>query len=272
VDFSAPKRQCFPTNSTIQTSFLSKTPTQVVALRLLYLLVGATEKSVNVMQKERVIQLESPDPFKEEPHFDEEWTVLSARPVVPLEQVESSKSVKRIKLATAFVAAMILGAWVALMAVHFEKSPEPLTEQTAVKTEASPAQTQATEEQSDSEKVKQDSEDPDGGDNPVTTESGDQAEVGVAPKSEVTIEKVKNSPRRSDAAAAKDVPARVSDETRAPSAETSTDRSEDYPADRARLFDRWEERRARRVSRRDRRERQRRDLRRIDEIFEGTKP
>jgi len=224
------------------------------------------------MEKERAIQLESQDELNEEPHFDEEWTVLTARPVVPLQQVEVSKSTNRIKIAIAFVTAMILGAWVALMAVHFERSDAPATEQTAVKTEEAPAQTEVSEEPSAPDQVEHDANDSDEAANPAIT-SDDQSEPGIAPRSEAKVnEKVTHSPRRSDATVAKDIPAKVSDETAAPSVENPSDRSGDYTSDRARLFDQWEERRARRVWRRDRRERQKRDLRRIDEIFEGTRP
>ena len=224
------------------------------------------------MEKEQAIQSESNYPIKEEPHFDEEWTVLTARPVVPLGQVESRKSTNRIKLATAFVIAMILGAWVALMAVHFERSGA--LDQTAAKEETAPVQTQVTQDPSAAEETKQSSKDSDERENPVTSPD-DQPGPDIASKSEVAVpETSKNSRRRSDTAVAKDLPARVSAETAAASVEMTNDRAGNYPADRPRLVDQWEEHRARRV-RRDRREqayRHQRDLRRIDEIFEGTRP
>jgi len=223
------------------------------------------------MEKEQEIQSESSYPVKEEPHFDEEWTVLTARPVVPLGQVESRKSTNRIKLATAFVIAMILGAWVALMAVHFERSGA----QTAAKAETAPVETQVTQDPSAAEEIKQSANDSDEAENPVTS-SDDQQGSDIAPKSEVAVtEKSKNFRRRSDTAVAKELPAKVSDETEAASVEAASDRAGNYPTDRPRLVDQWEERRARRVWRRDRREqayRHQRDLRRIDEIFEGTRP
>jgi hypothetical protein len=46
-----------------------------------------------------------------EPHFDEEATILSARPVVPLHEIKAAKrSGKRLTFALALVAALIVGA------------------------------------------------------------------------------------------------------------------------------------------------------------------
>ena len=47
----------------------------------------------------------------EEPHFDEEATVLSARPVVPLEVVEAkSRSARRLLIGSAIAVALLIGA------------------------------------------------------------------------------------------------------------------------------------------------------------------
>ncbi|HYJ88534.1 MAG TPA: hypothetical protein VEW46_20880 [Pyrinomonadaceae bacterium] len=50
----------------------------------------------------------------DEPHFDEESTILSARPVVPLEVVEAkSRSVRNIFIGSAIVVALFIGAFAA---------------------------------------------------------------------------------------------------------------------------------------------------------------
>jgi type IV secretory pathway VirB10-like protein len=50
----------------------------------------------------------------EEPHFDEESTILSARPVVPLEVVEAkSRSLRRILIGSAIVVALLIGVFAA---------------------------------------------------------------------------------------------------------------------------------------------------------------
>jgi uncharacterized membrane protein len=52
----------------------------------------------------------------EEPHFDEEATLLSARPVVPLKVVEDkSRSLRRLVVGSAIVAALLIGAFAATL-------------------------------------------------------------------------------------------------------------------------------------------------------------
>ena len=64
----------------------------------------------------------------EQPHFDDERTVLTAQPVVPLEQIEAKvKHRRRWFLGSAFAVAMLLGAASALVSAYFKLrgAPEP---------------------------------------------------------------------------------------------------------------------------------------------------
>jgi hypothetical protein len=64
----------------------------------------------------------------QQPHFDDELTVLSAQPVVPLEQIEAKvKHRRRWFLGSAFAVAMLLGAASALVSAYFKlrSAPEP---------------------------------------------------------------------------------------------------------------------------------------------------
>jgi hypothetical protein len=66
--------------------------------------------------------------ISEQPHFDDESTVLSAQPVVPLEQLEAKvKHRRRWFLGSAFAVAMLLGAASALVSAYFKlrNAPEP---------------------------------------------------------------------------------------------------------------------------------------------------
>ena len=57
----------------------------------------------------------------EQPHFDDERTLLRARPVVPLEKIEAKvKHRRRWFLGSAFAVAMLLGAASALVSAYFK--------------------------------------------------------------------------------------------------------------------------------------------------------
>ncbi len=71
----------------------------------------------------------------EQPHFDDERTVQSARPVVPLEAIEAKvKHRRRWFLGSAFAVAMLLGAASALVSAYFKlrNAPEPEIETLSV--------------------------------------------------------------------------------------------------------------------------------------------
>ena len=70
-----------------------------------------------------------------QPHFDDELTVLSARPVVPLEKIEAKvKNRRRWFLGGAFAVAMLLGAASALVSAYLKlrNNPDPQIETLSV--------------------------------------------------------------------------------------------------------------------------------------------
>jgi outer membrane biosynthesis protein TonB len=192
-----------------------------------------------------------------EPHFDEEWTLISARQVVPLEKLkDTSKRRGKLKLIGAFVGAIVLGAAVALLSIRLESKPM----MNGVDAELATEETQPVVEQ------------PQQSDKPLDETSAvslnpDETEPVVNPKPRETVtEKPKNSPERRKVNDVRPTPEVAQSDPVGASSE-----SQDAEA-RAQLVDEWQERRARRVrprERSDRMGRHRRGLSRIDEIFEG---
>lgn len=170
----------------------------------------------------------------EQPHFDDTRAVLSAQPVVPLDEIDATVKIRRrLFVAGAFVLAMVLGAASAIVAayVRWRNTPQVIATET---TEEMPVEPE-----------------------PIAQEDIQVPEVFVAP---VEIPKRRSAPiRNADVA-----PARR---------ESSGDKDEDLDKLRdAVLYEEWQERRARRVLRRERRRAERdnsRDLSNLDEIFEG---
>jgi hypothetical protein len=201
--------------------------------------------------------IEEPNPINPEPHFDEEWTLLSARPVVPLEKLnDASKRRGKLKLIGAFVGALVLGAAVALLATKLEKKPVISGSDTELETEKTQAVVEPTQQ----------SDKPFAEAGAVAVNPTETAPV-VNPKPKETVtEKAKNLPELRKANEVKPTAAVTqSAPSEAPSESQDTKRT-------AQLVDEWQERRARRVlprERRDRTGRHRRGLTRIDEIFEG---
>ena len=77
------------------------------------------------MEKQEQLSTDLDQPMVNEPHFDEEWTVLTARPVVPLAELESVNRKKTaIKLAGAFAGALLLGALVALASIRLKRDSQ----------------------------------------------------------------------------------------------------------------------------------------------------
>jgi hypothetical protein len=183
-----------------------------------------------------------------QPHFDDERTVLSARPVVPLQTINARVKNRRYwLLAGALAIAMMLGAGSALLAAYlkFRSVPETANE---IPQEAIITAPLAVAGSVPSE-------------SPVTEESvEDPAAIPVEPKKESTVKRrtlVKRTP-----------------ELDAPRNTPKVDEEDDLNRIReAVLYDQWQERRARRV-RRERRRVDRynhRDLSNLDEIFEGRR-
>ena len=192
------------------------------------------------MEKEKFLE---PQPETtsviDEPHFEEAWTVLSARPVVPLKAVEARQGLRgSLKLIAAFLGAGLLGVVVGLASIRFRQLPA-----TSTANELS---------------VPNDST-PNAVDQPSTTDqTAIEPEVEAAPVK--TTSHLTETPKRRQNPAAQVVP------------DSESDSSSNQPQ----LADEWQERRPRRTTlRRQRREiddLHHRDLLRIQEIFEGRRP
>jgi hypothetical protein len=200
---------------------------------------------------------DSPDSVSE-PHFDDERTVLSARPVVPLEKINAkSRHRRQWVLGGAFAIAMMLGAASALLASYFktrsvQNGPAEITQQVDVP------------------------------ESPVAVTENQPAEAPV-PAIEETAEAAESTPEETKpkkapmkrravvmAATKPDDYTSEQSDTRRMSEDDSLHQIRD-----AVLYDEWQERRARRVLRRERRRTERynnhRDLSNLDEIFEGRR-
>lgn len=199
----------------------------------------------------------SPDSASE-PHFDDELTLLSARPVVPLEKINAkSRHRRQWFLGGAFAIAMMLGAASALLASYLKmRNVQNVAASSEV---ATPVDVSVS---------------------PVAVTENPPAEAPVAAieqtanAEELTPEETapKKAPvtKRSVVIAATKPDDNMSDQS------DSRRMSEDDSLHQIRdavLFDEWQERRARRVLRRERRraERNHRDLSNLDEIFEGRR-
>lgn len=90
---------------------------------------------INTRQPERLDSVEL-----DEPHFDEEATLLSARPVVPLEVVEKKeRSVKRWALAAAVVVALLIGAFSATLVYKLRSDSSTITQEQELARPTAPA-------------------------------------------------------------------------------------------------------------------------------------
>jgi hypothetical protein len=171
-----------------------------------------------------------------QPHFDDERTLLSARPVVPLEKIHNRRNWL---LGGAFVLAMMLGAGSALLASYLKlrsvREPTPQVSQE----EIAPAPLPVAESAPSVEE-------------PPTT--------SVVVKKESTVRHKVTAKNTSDVDLPRNEPK--------PSEEDDLQHIRD-----AVLYDQWQERRARRVRREQRRidRYNHRDLSNLDEIFEGRK-
>lgn len=185
----------------------------------------------------------------EQPHFDDELTTLTARPVVPLEEIDAKiKHKRRWFLSGAFAVAMLLGAASALVSAYFKlrNAPEPDIQTLSVSQPETETGTE-TESQPEAEAAAE----------PET----EAVSINSQPEVEIVPERPKPRPGKREADRTETIVVR-------PHA------SEDEDLRNIRddvLMDRWEERRARRIARRERRRAQHRDrdLSNIDEIFEG---
>ena len=190
------------------------------------------------------------------PDFDDERTLLSARPVVPLNEIDAKVRRKRHwVLGGAFAIAMMLGAASALVASYLRLRNVPTaaaTSEVSAEQDVAPAPVAVVENSR----------------SPVPTESPVTEEQAA---DEALLEE--EAPKKEPAARRRT----VVKHTQPPVEQRDDPRiSEDERLQQIRdavLYDEWQERRARRVMRRERRlERyNHRDLSNLDEIFEGRR-
>ena len=188
-----------------------------------------------------------------EPHFDDERTLLSARPVVPLEKIEAKARHRRQWfLGGAFAIAMMLGAASALVASYVKLRNTPQTAvELPIEPEAAPAPVAVAQSSPT--------------DTPAVVDDESVEETTLPPETPK-----KESEPKHRAVVVRPDPEPVEDRD-------TRDMSEHEQLDRIRdtvLYDEWQERRARRAMRRERRRAERynsRDLSNLDEIFEGRR-
>ncbi|HEY6660551.1 MAG TPA: hypothetical protein VI031_05405 [Pyrinomonadaceae bacterium] len=186
------------------------------------------------------------------PHFDDERTVLSAQPVVPLGKI---KARRLWLLGGAFVLAMMLGAGSALLASYLRMRtvPEPAAQIT--QEEITPAPLAVAES--------------------VPSESPASESAGSESPTVESVEEPPATPVVTKPAVKHKAIARRPSDFDLPRNEPKVNEGDDLNRIReAVLYDEWQERRARRVARRERRKADRynhRDLSNLDEIFEGRK-
>jgi len=183
-----------------------------------------------------------------QPNFDDERTVLSARPVVPLEKINAKVRHRRNWiLGGAFAIAMVLGAASALVASYLKlRSVPTLTSEISQPDETSVPVAVA---------------EPVASNVPVF----EITEESTPPVTPVTEQKETAGKRRT-------VVKRSPDYIEPRPAREMSEEDELHRIRDAVLSEAWEERRARRASRRERRDnRNDRDLSNLNEIFEGPK-
>lgn len=197
----------------------------------------------------------------DEPHFDEEATLLSAQPVVPLDEVKAkTRSKARLALASAIVGGLLIGLLTATLIYRYVGANEPRVLETASVTE----QPEADKQQNSA-----------GG---TTVEPEDTAVVATEEEKTPIVAPEEPVNARPEPASAKPEPAaRNAPESRPVIARDSPDSEDDENVEREirraeRQEERRERRRAAREARREPRERAQTtdDLLRIREIFEGT--
>ena len=199
-------------------------------------------------------QLVEPGSPQNEPHFDEEWTVLSARPVVPLADLEAKEKRRySVKLVGAFVLASSLGVLVALASIRIRELNSRVPEgngsqetvaSTAIDSDAAPVEELAVQPNEESS-------------TPVALDTTEEIPAVLTTR-----------------------PARViarKHQTATADLSTAQGESESEPVEakpQPRLVDQWQEGRPRRVRERrpgnDDGAHHPRDLRDLDEIFEGS--
>jgi hypothetical protein len=206
------------------------------------------------MGKKEQFETEDYYPDLTQPHFDEDWTVLTARPVVPLTKLNGRNvNFGVLKLVGAFGAAILLGALVALASVKLRQEV------------ASPNNSVASEEAQPQ-------------DEPVLDTAA--TELSATASSLEPVETASPTPEVIAKAPVRVTKKKPIDKEQSPiaSGPGSLQQISQEVLSQPRLVGQWEEGRPRRVDPRPRRqsrfERQaikRRDLFRVGEIFEGSR-
>ena len=210
------------------------------------------------MPREQIIETEDNDSELRKPHFEEEWTVLSAQQVVPLAELEAkAKRHYSLKLFGAFVLVSSLGVLVALASIRLRESNTRVADgETTPETVAS---TQTTDNGSapDSEETLQTNE-----------ESSIPVEMDTATEDSTVVSR---KPATGSQRKHQNVSIDFDDKS-------SEDAPTEGPIDskpQPKLVDQWQEGRPRRVQprrpRNDDGAHHSRDLRDLDEIFEGSR-
>ena len=194
------------------------------------------------------------------PNFEDERTLLTAQPVVPLEKIDAKeRHRKQWLLGGAFAIAMLLGAASALLASYMKLRNASATTTT---TEITEVETPV--------------------DTPVAPVAVAESALIELPALENTEEAqnteeltVPVTPKRSPVTRRR-APAKLNTDLVRPRSVREADESDELQRIReAILIDEWQERRARRAARRERRNRldhHDRDLSNLDEIFQGRRP
>jgi hypothetical protein len=180
------------------------------------------------------------------PDFDDERTVITARPVVPLEQINARVRHRRQWfLGGAFALAMLLGAASALVAAYLRfRTASSVSSQIAAPEVTAPA---------------------------AVTQSV-MSEVQAAETPEETVVTTTEAPK--PVVKHRTVVRHTADVAQPRNLPKASEAEQLQQIRDAVLYDQWQERRARRVQRRERRNRadnHNRDLSNLDEIFEGRK-
>ena len=211
-----------------------------------------------MVQKEQRIEPEGNDSELSEPLFEEEWTVLAARQVVPLAELEAkAKRHYSLKLFGAFVLASSLGVLVALTSIRLRESNARVADSDSTPETVVSAQAGDSDSTPENEANEQDGEE---SSLPLEndTTAGNSTVVSSNPV-RVSPRKHQNLNVDFEDKASEDVPS-----------ESSID-SKPQP----KLVDQWQEGRPRRVQQRRPRNddgaHHSRDLRDLDEIFEGSR-
>jgi len=184
-------------------------------------------------------------PLVDEPHFNEEWTLLTARRVVPLTELKSHRAhLNHWKLVAAFAGAIVLGGLVGLASIRFSKPASEVASET---------------EQPQSEQVQ------------VSVPTPVETQESQSGESETVQSEVANAPVKVAASTRKSVHRNQTTDSQASAPPVVDPGTTAAPA--ATLVDQWQERRPRRVTvKPPRRDRDQNDLMRVDEIFEGSHP